>query len=248
MPTTTEQLQAALRQIGISADNPQDFFINGYSYPEGQRLALPYDMVLAADVNELNFLAARLGQLDAAEIAELNAALQNPKSGFENIGQIIDFTENADYYVHLPDVHTAAALGDYYLNRSGMVDMPQEWKAGIDTAQFGRHIAQQEQGAFTEYGYIVKSGDEWQRVHEGQPVPEEYRVMAFPQPEVMQDEIKTRQAAVLTAEAPQPQPVIPIDLNGKNNAERMKEITDRLEAGIQALFESEQYKGDVQVP
>lgn len=242
MPTTTEQLQAALRQIGISADNPQDFFINGYSYPEGQRLALPYDMVLAADVDELNFLAARLGQLDAAEIAELNAALQNPKGGFENIGQIIDFTENADYYVHLPDVHTAAALGDYYLNRSGMVDMPQEWKAGIDTAQFGRHIAQQEQGAFTEYGYIVKSGDEWQRVHEGQPVPEEYRVMAFPQPEVMRDEIKTRQAAVLTAEAPQPQPVIPIDLNGKNNAERMKEITDRLEAGIQALFESEQYK------
>ena len=242
MPTTTEQLQAALRQIGITADNPQDFFINGYSYPEGQRLALPYDMVLAADVDELNFLAARLGQLDASEIAELNAALQNPKGGFENIGQIIDFTENADYYVHLPDVHTAAALGDYYLNRSGMVDMPQEWKAGIDTAQFGRHIVQQEQGAFTEYGYIVRSGDEWQRVHEGQPVPEEYRVMAFPQPEVMRDEIKTRQAAVLTAEAPQFQPVIPIDLNGKNNAERMKEITDRLEAGIQALFESEQYK------
>ncbi len=242
MPTTTEQLQAALRQIGISADNPQDFFINGYSYPEGQRLALPYDMVLAADVDELNFLAARLGQLDAAEIAELNAALQTPKGGFESIGQIIDFTENVDYYVHLPDVHTAAALGDYYLNRSGMVDMPQEWKAGIDTAQFGRHISQQEQGAFTEYGYIVKSGDKWQSVHEGQPVPEEYRVMAFPQPEVMRDEIKTRQAAVLTAEAPQPQPVIPIDLNGKNNAERMKEITDRLEAGIQALFESEQYK------
>ena len=242
MPTTTEQLQAALRQIGISADNPQDFFINGYSYPEGQRLALPYDMVLAADVDELNFPAVRLGQLDAAEIAELNAALQNPKGGFASIGQIIDFTENVDYYVHLPDVHTAAALGDYYLNRSGMVDMPQEWKAGIDTAQFGRHISQQEQGAFTEYGYIVESGDKWQRVHEGQPVPEEYRVMAFPQPEVMRDEIKTRQASVLTAEAPQPQPVIPIDLNGKNNAERMKEITDRLEAGIQALFESEQYK------
>lgn len=242
MPTTTEQLQAALRQIGISTDNPQDFFINGYSYPESQRLALPYDMVLAADVDELNFLAARLGQLDAAEIAELNAALQNPKGGFASIGQIIDFTENADYYVHLPDVHTTAALGDYYLNRSGMVDMPQEWKAGIDTAQFGRHIAQQEQGAFTEYGYIVKSGDEWQRLHEGQPVPEEYRVMAFPQPEVMRDEITTRQAAVLADEAPQPQPVIPIDLNGKNNAERMKEITDRLEAGIQALFESEQYK------
>ena len=27
-----------------------------------------------------------------------------------------------------------------------MVDMPEEWKGGIDTAQFGRYVAQQEQG------------------------------------------------------------------------------------------------------
>ena len=242
LPATTEKLQEALREIGISADNPQDFFLYDYRSPQERPIKLPRDLVLSADVDELNFLAARLEKLDAAELSELNAALTSPQSDFHSIGQIIDYPDNVDYYVHLPDVTGTGQLGDYYLNRSGMVDMPQEWKAGIDTAQFGRHIAQQEQGAFTEYGYIVKSGDKWQRVHEGQPVPEEYRVMAFPQPEVMRDEIKTRQAAVLTAEAPQFQPVIPIDLNGKNNAERMKEITDRLEAGIQALFESEQYK------
>ena len=34
----------------------------------------------------------------------------------------------------------------------------------------------------------VKSGDEWQRVHEGQPVPEKYRVMAYPAPEILRDE------------------------------------------------------------
>ncbi len=44
------------------------------------------------------------------------------------------------------------------------------------------------------------------------------------------------------APAKAPQPVIPILLNGQNSAERMKEITDRLEAGIQELFESERYK------
>ena len=242
LPTTTEQVQAALRQIGISSDNPQGLSISGYFAEEEKRFAIPYNMVLASNVDELNFLASRLETLSTGERAELNAALQGPQSELSSIGRITDFPENVDYYVHLPDVRGPAQLGDYYLNRSGMVDMPQEWKAGIDTAQFGRHIAQQEQGAFTEYGYIVKSGDKWQRVHEGKPVPEEYRVMAFPQPEVMRDEITTRQAAVLADEAPQPQPVIPIDLNGKNNAERMKEITDRLEAGIQALFESEQYK------
>ena len=244
LPTTAEKLQEAMREIHITADNPQDFFINGYSCPEDRHLALPYDMVLAADVDELNFLAARLKTLDAAALAELNAALQNPRGGFENIGQIIDYADNVDYFVHIPDVQTTAQLGSYYLNRSGMVDMPEEWKAGIDVARFGQHIAQQEQGAFTPYGYLVRSGDEWQRVHEGQPVPEEYRVMAYPAPEILREESKAQERTeqTPTAEAKAPQPVTPIILNSKNSADRMKEITDRLETGIQELFESDRFR------
>ena len=34
-------------------------------------------------------------------------------------------------------------------------------KGGIDLTTFGRNAAAQEKGAFTEYGYIVESGDEW---------------------------------------------------------------------------------------
>ncbi len=187
LPTTTEQVQAALRQIDISSDNPQGLFISGYFAEEEKRIAIPYNMVLASNVDELNFLASRLETLSAGERAELNAALQAPQSELSSIGRITDFPENVDYYVHLPDVRGPAQLGDYYLNRSGMVDMPKEWKGGIDTAQFGRYVAQQEQGAFTQYGYLVKSGDEWQKVHEGQPVPEEYRVLSFPAPEILRD-------------------------------------------------------------
>ena len=242
LPTTAEKLQEAMREIHISADNPQDFFIAEFSCPEDRHLAIPYDMVLAADVDELNFLAARLDTLDAAALAELNAALQNPRGGFENIGQIIDYADNVDYFVHLPDVQSPGQLGDYYLNRSGMVDMPEEWKAGIDVARFGEHIARQEQGAFTPYGYLVRSGDEWQRVHEGQPVPEEYRVMAYPAPEILREAVQTRQATAPTAEAPAQPQVIPIILNSKNSADRMKEITDKLETGIMDLFESDRFQ------
>ena len=239
LPTTTEQVQAALRQIDISSDNPQGLFISGYFAEEEKRIAIPYNMVLASNVDELNFLAARLETLSNAECAELNAALQAPQSELSSIGKITDFPENVDYYVHLPEVHGAAQLGDYYLNRSGMVDMPEEWKGGIDTAQFGRYVAQQEQGAFTEYGYLVKSGDVWQKVHEGQPVPEEYRVLSFPVPEVMRDAANIPPPVQPETE---PQKVIPIILNGKDSAERMKEITDRLETGIQELFDSDRYK------
>ena len=239
LPTTTEQVQAALRQIGISSDNPQGLFISGYFAEEEKRFAIPYNMVLASNVDELNFLAARLETLSAGERAELNAALQAPQSELSSIGKITDFPENVEYYVYLPDVRGPAQLGDYYLNRSGMVNMPDEWKGGIDTAQFGRYVAQQEQGAFTQYGYLVKSGDEWQKVHEGQPVPEEYRVLSFPVPEILRDAANI--PPPMQSE-PQPQKVLPIILNGKDSADRMKEITDRLETGIQELFDSDRYK------
>lgn len=125
------------------------------------------------------------------------------------------------------------------MNRSGMVDIPEEWKGGIDTVQFGRYVAQQEQGTFTQYGYLVKSGDEWQKVHENQPVPEEYRVLSFPAPEVMRDAANIPPPVQPETE---PQKVIPIILNGKDSVERMREITDRLETGIQQLFDSDRYK------
>lgn len=248
MPTTKEQLHEAMRTVGITADNPQDFFINGYSDNENRHIALPYDMVCAADIDSLNLLAARIAQLDPVELPKLNAALQQ-KQGFENIGQIIDFTYNVDYFVHIPGVNTSRDLGDYYLNKSGMVQMPEEWKNGVDLAAFGKNAVEQEQGSFTPYGYLVKSGDEWERHFEGRELPEEYRIMSYPKPEqseqdkIFMDEAATEQTAPATAIEPQkPRPVIPIVLTSEKPAEKMKEITDRLEQGITELFDSERYK------
>ena len=247
MPATKEQLHEAMRNVGITADNPQDFSIRGYSDDPEKHIALPYEMVCAADVDELNFLAARLEQLDPAEVGKLNAALQQ-KNGLANIGQVIDFTYNVDFYVHIPEVHTYHDLGDYYLNQSGMVQMPEEWKGGIDLSTFGRNAAAQEKGAFTEYGYIVESGDEWERQFEGREVPEEYRIMSYPQPErgeqdkAYMDAAETQQADAQAAEPQQPRPVVPIILTSEKPAEKVKEITARLEQGVQAIFDSDRYK------
>ena len=251
LPTTTEQLHEAMKSVGITADNPQDFFINGYSYPDSKHLALPYDMVCAAGIDELNFLASRLNTLDPADLAALNAAAQR-KKGFENIGQIIDFTYNTDFFVHIPEVKTVRDLGDYYLNQSGMVDMPEEWKNGIDFSDFGRNAAEQEHGFFTPYGYLVESGDEWERHFEGRSVPEEYHIMSFPEPDKLEkDEAAPEQEAAepepQPEAPPQPRPVNPIILTADKPAEKLKEITDRLEQGITELFDSERYKEYLQV-
>ena len=242
MPATKKELHKAMQSVGITTDNPQDFFIHGYSDREDRHIALPYDMVCAAQVDELNFLAARLETLDAAGIAALNAATQR-KNGFENIGQLIDFTYNEDFFVHIPEVHNPRELGDYYLNKSGMVQMPAEWKNSIDPIAFGRNAAAQEKGSFTEYGYLVESGDAWEKHFEGRDVPEEYRIMSYPQPTVERDAAPAVQTAAIPEAQPQePRPVIPIVLTSEKPAEKLKEITDRLEQGIAELFDSERYR------
>ena len=238
LPTSAEQVQEALKEIHITADNQQDLFIGGFSAPEGKPLELPEDLIKAASVDELNFLAAQLQKLDAVELAEMNAAMQSPAK-MQTIGQLLDYAENTDCFV-LINAKDNRSLGEYYLNDSGLFVVPDPWKPAIDTERLGSFIASEEQGTFTDYGYILRTSDEWQRVHEGQPVPEEYRVMAYPAPELLREENKVQPEAAAPAKAPQP--VTPILLNGQNSAERMKEITDRLETGIQELFESERYK------
>ena len=238
LPTSAEQVQEALKEIRITADNQQDLFIDGFSAPEGKPLELPEDLIKAASVDELNFLAAQLQKLDVVELAELNAAMQSPAK-MQTIGQLLDYAENTDCFV-LINAKDNRSLGEYYLNDSGLFVVPDPWKPAIDTDRLGSFIANEEQGTFTDYGYILRTSDEWQRVHEGQPVPEEYRVMAYPAPEILREESKVQPEAAAPTKAPQP--VTPILLNGQNSAERMKEITDRLETGIQELFESERYK------
>ena len=79
-------------------------------------------------------------------------------------------------------------------------------------------------------GYTVE-GEEQQTKQE-QTAPEKIEPDAAISP----------QAEALTAEPTQPRPVIPIVLTSEKPAEKLKEITDRLEQGIRELFDSERYK------
>lgn len=79
-------------------------------------------------------------------------------------------------------------------------------------------------------GYTVE-GEEQQTKQE-QTAPEKIEPDAAISP----------QAEALTAEPTQPRPVIPIVLTSEKPAEKLKEITDRLEQGIKKLFDSERYK------
>jgi antirestriction protein ArdC len=244
LPATAEQLQVIMRRIGLTAENPQDFFINGIESPIEAVARLTLENAQAASIDELNYLAARLEPLDPAQIEKLNVS-GDMLGYWDDVHHLTEYVQNSEYFMYIPDITTHAALGNYYLNKSGLVQMPEGWKAAVDIERLGQLAAEQEKGTLWDNGYILETGDQWEPVNE---IPQEYRIMSLPQPGLNRDEPPIEYDAaptVATAPPPElaadPQPVKVIALESTNPADKLKEITDKLESGIAGIFESEQY-------
>lgn len=247
LPATKEELHEAMKALNITADNPQDFFLNGYSTDENRRIDIPFDWIRDGDLDRINFLAARLEELTPEQLEKLDAVMHSDFKP-ESLDRLIDYTYNTDFYSYLPGIFSYKELGDYFLNDSGRVQMPEHWKAGIDKEDFGFNAALHEDGKLTDHGYIARSGTEWKELYTGNETPEEYRIMGYPEAERTAPEQSEKEAV---PEAPPDitaaNPSRPIELTAQKPAEKMKEITDRLEAGIQELFESDRFKEYLQV-
>ena len=250
MPTTTEQLHAAMESVGITADNPQDFFINGYSSTEDCPFDLPLSVIQSASMDELNYFGKLLEMQSDGDKDKFTAAVTHGEYA-ESMKDLINLAQNLDCYWLYPTVRSEEDYGYYLIDELDELELPEEAKKYFKYEEYGRDAVSKDKGQFTEQGYIYNNQNtftEWYRGTENE-IPKEYRVMSFPQPEhdgqdkTFMDAAATEQTDRTAAEQPQePRPVIPIVLTSGKPAEKLKEITDRLEQGITELFDSERYK------
>ena len=250
MPTTTQQLHAAMESVGITADNPQNFFINGFANTEQQPFDVPLPVIQSAGIDELNYLGKLLEMQGDKDRDKFTAAVTlGERAG--NIKDLINLAQNLDCYWLYPTVQSEEDYGYYLIDELDELELPEEAKKYFMYEEYGRDAAINDGGRFTEQGYIYNNKNtftEWYNGRESD-IPKEYKVMSFPQrsrpdPEKVEMDAaapgqRTAQAAEQTQE---PRPVIPIVLTSEKPAEKLKEITDRLEQGIAELFDSERYK------
>ena len=71
LPATKEELHEAMKALNITAGNPQDFFLNGYSTDENRRIEIPFDWIRDGDLDKINFLASRLEELTPEQLKKL---------------------------------------------------------------------------------------------------------------------------------------------------------------------------------
>ena len=250
MPTTKEQLHEAMQRVGITADNPQDFFINGFMNTEQQPFDVPLPVIQRASVDELNYLGNLLAMQRDEDRDKFTAAVAlGERAG--SVKDLINLAQNLDCYWLYPTVQNEEDYGYYLIDELDELELPEEAKKYFMYEDYGRDAAINDGGRFTEQGYIYNNKNTFTEWYNGKEndIPREYRVMSFPQrsrpdpSKVEMDAAAPGQKTAQTAEQPQePRPVIPIVLTSEKPAEKLKEITDRLEQGITELFESERYK------
>ena len=180
-PTTHEELQEVFKRIGIGAKdnfgNPyEEWFITDYDCYVGNL----YDKLGEYEnLDELNYLASKLDDMDRYEYNQFLAAMEmGDHTG--RIQDMINLTENLDCSEVYPDIEDHDDR--YYIYELDAMQVPEHLCNYIDYEAYGRDIALDEGGEFTEFGYVRDTGDRFVEVYDGdrERIPEEYRVMSSP--------------------------------------------------------------------
>lgn len=190
-PTTAEELKKVFARIGIGAKDDfgqtyEEWFITDYDcYVDGL-----YDLLGEyANLDELNYLASKLDNMSQDEYERFQAAMEiGDHTG--SIQELINLTENLDCYDVYPDIHDHDDLGRYYIEELDAMQVPEHLRNYIDYEAYGRDIALEESGQFTDLGYVRDTGDSFHEYYDGEhgSIPEEYRVMTF-QDDIPKEEI-----------------------------------------------------------
>ena len=231
-----------MRRVDITADNPQDFFINGVANTEKCPFDVPLEVIQRGSVDELNYLAALLEMQSDEDKGKFAAAVTHGEyAGTPK--DLINLVQNLDCYWIYPTVQSEADYGYYLIDE---LELPEEEKKYFKYEEYGHDAVSRDKGIFTGQGYVYQNENTFTEWYDGRDVPQEYRIMSYPQPPTRPDPEKADMEASQTATLPvapqEPRPVIPLVLNAEKPAEKLKEITDRLEQGISEIFESDRYK------
>ena len=181
-PTTAEEMKEVFKRIGIGQRDDfgqpyEEWFITDYDcYVDGL-----YDKLGEYEsLDELNYLASKLDEMSDSEYAQFQAGMEmGDHCG--SLQEIINLTENLDCYEVYPHIADYDDLGRYYIDELEVMQIPEHLQNYIDYEAYGRDVAMDENGSFTDQGYVRDTGDRFCEYYDGErgSIPDEYRVMAF---------------------------------------------------------------------
>ena len=119
------------------------------------------------------------GELDKMTDSELSAAVESVHVFSElTPGQKVRLVSALEQNGH---IHDYDDLGRYYIEELDVMQVPEHLQNYIDYEAYGRDVALEENGTFTDQGYVWDTGSSFHEFYDGErgSIPDEYRVMTF---------------------------------------------------------------------
>ena len=182
LPTTEEEMQKVFERIGIGKQDEfgqpyEEWFITDYECPiyGVQKMLGEYE-----SLDKLNYLASLIDELSLSDQEKLVAIMEAGCDEVSDIDDLINLTFNLDCYDIMPGINDESDLGYYYAHEAGIYSEKDLGPLAnyIDYERYGRDIAMDEQGRFTDEGYVRVASERWDRQFDGEldDIPDEYRI------------------------------------------------------------------------
>lgn len=232
-PTTPEQMKEVFDRIGIDGRNYEEWHITEY---RSELPGLVERLNEYAHLDEINYLCALLSGMGEADREKFAAAMTHGEYA-GNLQDLINLTQNLDCYELYPSVKSEEEYGYFLIDELHTMQLPEEAKHYFDFEAYGSDTIINEGGDLTAQGYIYNNRSPFTEHYNGRELPPQYKVVPEPAPPAPEQEKDDFEAAAI----PQPRPVVPIIPTSGDPAEKLKEVTARLEQGIAEMFDSSRY-------
>lgn len=174
-PTTTEQVQAALQEIGVDGLRYEEIIITDISTDIPN---LAFYLGEHDSLDELNYLACRLQSLVPDEREKFTAAVHHGEY-CGSLQDLINLTYNLSCYDLFPKIKDVEDYGRFLVDTRREFTLPHKARFYFDFAQYGDDTVINEGGDMTPQGYIFNNRTPFQEIYNGY-VPREYRVFQYP--------------------------------------------------------------------
>lgn len=202
-PTSPQEVQALLKNIGIDGIRYEEFFITSF---DGDVLGLHEHLGEYENLDELNHLARLLSELDQGELEKFEAVIDAGEHT-SSVANLINLVHNLDCYEFYPEIEGEEDLGRQYTED---LPIPAELKDYFDYEAYGRDTLINEGGHFAPGGYVVQTdGNFVEHYHGIEDIPPEHRVFVLPQLSIREQMVAYQEViyrSSLTADRARPKP------------------------------------------
>ena len=171
-PTTTEEVQALLKRIGIDGVRYEEIFITDYEV----NISGLYDCLGEYEsIDELNYLASLISEMDQSDREKFEAVIDS------GVKELINLTQNLDCFEFYAGVEDDETLGRIYVEDMEAIDVPEHLLNYFDYEAYGRDIRLNEDGHYAPGGYVLNNGGSFiEHYHGREDIPDEHKVFSMP--------------------------------------------------------------------